>query len=95
VYNATKAGLNTYLEALRNRLHASGVKVTTIKPGPVATPLTERLGLKPSMSADEAARKIIAKAWSGREVYLKPAHAIIFYVLKRIPSWLFRRLNPK
>ncbi|MFW5697766.1 MAG: SDR family NAD(P)-dependent oxidoreductase [Fimbriimonadaceae bacterium] len=95
VYNATKAGLNTYLEALRNRLYANGVKVTTVKPGPVATPLTARLGLKPSMSADEAARKIIARAWSGREVYLKPAHAVIFYLIRRIPSWLFRRLNPK
>ena len=32
VYNTSKAGLNTYLEALRNRLSRHGVTVTTIKP---------------------------------------------------------------
>ncbi|MBM3962281.1 MAG: SDR family oxidoreductase, partial [Planctomycetes bacterium] len=33
VYNASKAGMDCYLEALRNRLWRHGVQVTTIRPG--------------------------------------------------------------
>jgi short-subunit dehydrogenase len=32
-YNTSKAGLTTYLEALRNRLTRHGVNVLTVKPG--------------------------------------------------------------
>jgi NAD(P)-dependent dehydrogenase (short-subunit alcohol dehydrogenase family) len=32
-YHASKAGMDTYLEALRNRLWRHGVQVTTIRPG--------------------------------------------------------------
>jgi short-subunit dehydrogenase len=38
VYAAAKAGLNTFLQGLRNRLHASGVPVITIKPSPWCRP---------------------------------------------------------
>ena len=36
-YNTSKAGLTTYLEALRNRLTRRGVNVLTVKPGFVET----------------------------------------------------------
>ena len=36
-YNTSKAALNTYLEALRNRLTRRGIHVLTVKPGFVAT----------------------------------------------------------
>ncbi|MCL4257589.1 MAG: SDR family oxidoreductase, partial [Anaerolineales bacterium] len=36
-YNASKAGLDTYLEALRNRLSRHGVHVLTVRPGFVDT----------------------------------------------------------
>src|SRR4029079_137460 len=39
-YMASKAGLSTYLESLRYRLRGTGVRVVTIKPGYVATPMT-------------------------------------------------------
>src|SRR5205823_6863032 len=42
VYCTTKAALNTYLEAIRNRVSQFGVSVVTVKPGPVHTPMTER-----------------------------------------------------
>src|SRR5699024_7884690 len=40
IYGSTKAGLSVYLVGLRNRLHASGVQVLTIKPGMVDTKMT-------------------------------------------------------
>ena len=36
-YNTSKAALNTYLEALRNRLSRHGVHVLTVKPGFITT----------------------------------------------------------
>lgn len=93
VYNASKAFVATYLEALRNRLSKHGVVVSTVKPGPVATEMTARVGLKPKMSAEEAARRILRKGLRTGEHYLVPTHRLIFYILKRIPSPLFRRLG--
>jgi len=93
-YNASKAGLTTYLEALRNRLTRHGVTVTTIKPGPVETIMTE--GLEPPF--------IIPPAQAAREI----AHAInkrnqtryvpliwmpIMHIIRHIPSFIFRRLS--
>ena len=42
---ASKAGLSVYLESLRYRLHGTGVRVVTVKPGYVATPMTSGMKL--------------------------------------------------
>ena len=93
VYNASKAGLATYMEALRNRLAKFGVRVVTIKPGPVRSEMTEGLDLKGAMSARQAASKILAKSRSTGEHYLKFSHRVIFALIRRIPSPIFRRLR--
>lgn len=93
VYNASKAFLHTYLEALRNRIARHGVKVTTVKPGPVLTEMTGGLELRNPITAGEAATLILKKAGSGRECYLSPVHAVIFMIIRNIPSWIFRKLN--
>ncbi len=93
VYNTSKAALATYLEALRNRLAKRGVKVTTIKPGPVQTEMTQHLGLKGAMTASEAARRTLILADRGGEHYLSAKHRFAFFIIKRIPSPIFRRLS--
>jgi decaprenylphospho-beta-D-erythro-pentofuranosid-2-ulose 2-reductase len=93
VYNASKAFLHTYLEALRNRLDRHGVKVVTVKPGPVDTEMTAGLDIKNKMHANEAARLILQKSARTGEHYLNPMHAVAFMVIRNIPSWLFRRMN--
>jgi NADP-dependent 3-hydroxy acid dehydrogenase YdfG len=90
VYNASKAGLHAYAEALRNRLSRSGVTVTTMKPGPVATDLVAHLGFRGAIPADQAARIIIAKSSRGSEQYLKFSHRVIFSIIRLLPSWIFR-----
>jgi NAD(P)-dependent dehydrogenase (short-subunit alcohol dehydrogenase family) len=40
VYGASKAGLDSFLSALRQRLSSRGVRVLTVKPGFVDTPMT-------------------------------------------------------
>lgn len=93
VYNASKAFLHTYLEALRNRLARRGVGVITIKPGPVDTPMTAHLSLK-KMPVDVAARSILKllRKRNG-EFFLSPVHAVAFAIIRAIPSVIFRKLN--
>lgn len=92
-YNASKAALATYLEALRNRLSRHGVIVSTVKPGPVDTPMTQQAGIKASMTAEDAASRILKRCLKTGEHYLKPSHRVIFGIIRRVPSPLFRRLK--
>jgi short-subunit dehydrogenase len=95
VYGASKAFLDTYLEALRNRVGKLGVRVVTIKPGPVATPMTQGLDKLPLViSAESAARQTIAAAQKGkRVVYVPWKWRPIMAILRRIPSPIFQRLG--
>jgi short-subunit dehydrogenase len=95
-YHATKAGLATYLESLRNRLAEVGAHVLTVKPGFVDTPMTEGVpGMFWVISAEQAARTILASArhrrWNTRYVPLR--WWAVGAVIRAIPSFLFRRLN--
>lgn len=94
VYNATKAGLDTYLEALRNRLWRHGVQVTTIRQGPTETPMTANLGLKNAISADKAAELILrARDRRATIAYVPWKWRLTMFVIRNIPSFLFRRLS--
>lgn len=94
VYNASKAGMDTYLEALRNRLWRHGVRVTTIRPGFVETPMTAGLQLKGAISADSAAERILkATAKQKAIVYVPFKWRLIMTVIRAIPSFVFRKLS--
>lgn len=93
VYNASKAFLHSYMESLRNRLARHGVKVVTVKPGPTATEMTASLNLPNAMPAEDAAAKILQVSQRTGEHYLKLTHRVIFAVIRRIPSFLFRKLK--
>jgi short-subunit dehydrogenase len=94
-YCTSKAALATYLESLRNRFGGSGVRVVTVKPGFVATPMTEGMdGLLWVVSADRAAELALRAARRGESVrYIPGRWRIVSAVLHSIPSFLFRRLN--
>jgi len=94
-YNTSKAGLATFLEALRNRVARRGVKVVTVKCGFVDTAMTAGMGgLFWLISADRAARIILAKARRGAVVAYVPARwRPLMWVIRSIPSFLFRRLK--
>ncbi|MFT7679059.1 MAG: decaprenylphospho-beta-D-erythro-pentofuranosid-2-ulose 2-reductase [Planctomycetota bacterium] len=95
-YHATKAAFATYLESLRNRLDAYGVRVVTIKPGPVETEMTAGLGDMPLMiSADKAAAAILRASKGGffDTRYLPLPWLPIMTIIKAIPSRIFRHLN--
>lgn len=95
-YNTAKAGLNTYLEALRNRLTRKGVNVLTVKPGFVDTE-TFRRNAKASfgvISPEKAADKIyLAMRKKKQVVYVPGWWRWFMMVIRNVPSFIFRRLS--
>jgi short-subunit dehydrogenase len=94
-YNTSKAGLNTYLEALRNRLSLRGVTVTTIKPGFVETRLLENASKTFWVISPEEAAKQIHTAISRRQqtVFVPKRWLMVSLIIRHIPSFIFRRLS--
>lgn len=94
VYGTSKAAMNHYLEALRNRLAEVDVHVCTIKPGYVETAMTEGMGFSNMITADEAAKQILrASRDRVNHCYVPVKWRLIMAVVRSIPSFLFRRLN--
>lgn len=97
-YSASKAAVIAYLESLRVELHASGVRVTTICPGYVATPMTERNPYRmPFMlTADAAAGRIARVIRRSRSYAVIPWQmAIVARVLRILPNSIYDRLFAK
>ncbi|MEM7306219.1 MAG: SDR family NAD(P)-dependent oxidoreductase [Planctomycetota bacterium] len=95
VYCTSKAAMNTYLEALRNRLSEVGVHVCTIKPGYVDTAMTKGMdGLFWLISAEQAARQILAAARNRVNTRYVPVRwNLVGLVLRLVPSFLFRKAS--
>ena len=95
VYGTTKAALDHYLEALRNRLSEANVSVTTIKPGFMATDMTAGLGKLPFIiSAESAAERILRAVRRGAETrYVPMRWWLVGRLLRLVPSFIFKRLN--
>jgi short-subunit dehydrogenase len=94
-YMASKAGLSTYLESLRYRLRGTGVRVVTIKPGYVATPMTADLKLPQALTiTPERAAKRIAQAAkkSSGVVYIPGYWAPIMWGIRQLPAAAIARL---
>jgi len=95
-YNTSKAGLTTYLEALRNRLTRHGVNVLTVKPGFVNTDMLKAAqGGTFFVITPERAAEDIYKAMRKRKqvIYTAPIWRWIMLVIQHVPSVIFRRMS--
>lgn len=93
-YNASKAAQDVHLEALRNRLWRHGVKVTTVRPGPVHTPMTEGMKVPLPVTAERCAEGIVkARDRSAAIAHVPWVWRPIMWVIRAIPSFVFRRLD--
>ena len=95
-YNTSKAGLATYLEALRNRLTRYGVHVLTVKPGFVQTEMLKAAqGPTPFTIPVERAVDDIWKAMKQRKqvIYTPSIWRWIMLAIQHTPSFIFRRLS--
>jgi decaprenylphospho-beta-D-erythro-pentofuranosid-2-ulose 2-reductase len=95
-YNTSKAGLATYLEALRNRLTRRGVNVLTVKPGFVRTEML-KAAQGPTLFTIpvEKAAEDIWKAMKQRRqvIYTASIWRWIMLVIQHVPSFIFRKLS--
>src|ERR1700722_5938342 len=95
VYGSSKAGLSAFLAGLRNRIDREGVTVLTIKPGPVATPMTAAMP-KSEKFADVAsvAESIVRAIDKHKDVLYVPFQwKPIMFVIRSIPERIFKKLN--
>ncbi len=95
-YNTSKAGLTTYLEALRNRLTRHGVNVLTVKPGFMKTEMLKAAsGPTPFAIDPTVAANHIIKAMKKRKqvIYAAPIWRWIMLAIQHTPSFIFRRLS--
>jgi NAD(P)-dependent dehydrogenase (short-subunit alcohol dehydrogenase family) len=65
VYSATKAALRSLARTLSGELIARGVRVNTISPGPVTTPIYAKLGLPPE-ALEQMSAAILGQVPAGR-----------------------------
>ena len=96
VYGAAKAALTAYLSGLRNRLYGAQVHVLTVKPGFVATKMTEKLDLpgKLTTQPEEVAEDIYRAQQNGKNVlYTKWIWRWVMLIIKIIPEWKFKGMN--
>jgi short-subunit dehydrogenase len=94
--NTSKAGLATYLEALRNRLTRHGVNVLTVKPGFLQTKMLKAAqGPTPFAVSPAKAAEDIWKAMERRKqvIYTASIWRWIMLAIQHTPSVIFRRLT--
>jgi short-subunit dehydrogenase len=98
-YSTSKAGLSTWMEALRNRVSRYGVNVVTVKPGFMDTRVLDQVEKKPKgallTSPERGAELILAAARRGGSpsVFVPWFWWPLAMILRHLPSFVFRRLN--
>lgn len=95
VYGAAKAGLTAFLQGLRQRLHSAGVRVVTLKPGFVDTPMTAHLPRNPLASSARRAGGAIYRAIEARRdvAYIPWFWRPVMALIRAMPETLFKRLR--
>jgi len=96
IYGSAKAAFTAYLSGLRNYLFEKKVHVLTIKPGFMATKMTEGLPLNPKLTATpKQAAECIYKAFKKQKnvAYVLPVWGVIMMIIRNIPEFIFKKLK--
>lgn len=94
-YSASKAGVISYCESLRGELRGSGVRVVTICPGYIDTPLTQRnrYSMPFLMAPDLFADKALAAIEAGASYRVIPWQmGVVAKLMRLLPNAWFDRL---
>jgi short-subunit dehydrogenase len=95
VYGSAKAAVSAFTSGMRQRLYRKGVRVVTIKPGFVDTPMTAafKKGLLWT-SPDVVGRQIAEALIRGTPVIYTPGFwRPVMWIIRSIPESVFRRLS--
>ena len=96
IYGSAKSALTTYLSGLRNRLYDAQVNVLTVKPGFVATKMTEGMDLPEKLTAqpEEVAGDIFTAQQKGKSIlYTKWIWRWVMLIIKNIPEFMFKKMS--
>jgi short-subunit dehydrogenase len=91
-YCASKAAVIAYCESLRGELRGSGIRVVTICPGYIDTPLTQhnRYSMPFLMPADVFAAKAFDTITAGDSYRVIPWQmGVVAKLLRLLPNWLY------
>jgi len=90
VYGTAKAGLNIFLQGLRDRMRGTGVNIVTIKPGLIDTPMTQALQKNFLWSQPQTVAKPIVRA-------MDKGSAVVYvpyfwrYIMFLVKGWYWLR----
>ncbi|MCC5850843.1 MAG: SDR family NAD(P)-dependent oxidoreductase [Verrucomicrobia bacterium] len=96
LYGSAKGGLNVFLQGLRNRMQPHGIRVVTLLPGFVDSPMTADIEKGPLFVSAEKAGACIHRALvrsAGDIAYIPFFWRWIMLVIRLIPEPLFKRLK--
>lgn len=95
LYGADKAALHTLLEGLLHKTARTGIKITTVKPGPTRTGMTAGMDKLPLLAEPrDQARRIVQAVEKGKAVvYTPPIWEPIMCVIRHLPRVIYNRLN--
>lgn len=94
-YSASKAAVIAYLESLRLEMRPYGIKVVTLAPGYIETPMTAVNGYRMPflMPVTRAAERFAACIEAGTTYAVIPRPmGIVAKILRLLPNWLYDRL---
>jgi short-subunit dehydrogenase len=95
VYGSAKGALSLFVQGLRSRLHPAGVRVITIKPGPVLTPMTAHMSRSGRFARPADVARDIYRALDrrGPDVLYTPwIWRPIMAIVRMTPERIFKRL---
>ena len=96
VYGSTKGALSLFLQGLRSRLHPAGLKVITIKPGPVQTAMTDHMPNAPRFADPALVARDIVRALERRRpdvLYTPRVWRYVMAAVEHVPETIFKRLS--
>jgi len=91
-YSSSKAAAISYLESLRVELRNSGVRVLTVCPGYIRTPMTDVNTFKMPflMDVESAAQSLIGAVDRKKSFHVMPWQmALVGLVLRWMPNWIY------
>jgi short-subunit dehydrogenase len=96
IYGSAKGALSLFLQGLRSRLYPAGVRVITIKPGPVQTSMTDHLPNAARFADPGRVARQIVRALEHRSpdvLYTPRIWRYIMSGVRQIPETIFKRLS--
>ncbi|PJZ52869.1 SDR family oxidoreductase [Leptospira adleri] len=97
-YSSSKAGLSTYMEALRGEVKRYGILVTVIHPGFIDTPINNQMKSRPFVvSVEKGAQKIYKRIENKVLSATVPwfPWAFLGFLMRSLPEFLWSKINPK